>query len=37
MRKTREILRLHYELKLSQRQIAQSVEAGQSAISDCLK
>jgi transposase len=37
MRKTREILRLHYELKLSQRQIAQSVEAGQSTISDCLK
>ena len=37
MRKTREVLRLHYELKLSQHQIACSCGLSQSTIHDCLK
>ena len=37
MRKTREVLRLHYELKLRQRQIARSCGLGQSTVHDCLK
>ena len=37
MRKTREVLRLHYELKLGQRQIARSCSIGQSTVHDCLK
>jgi len=37
MRKTREVLRLHYELKLGQRQIARSCGIGQSTVHDCLK
>ncbi len=37
MRKTREVLRLHYELKLSQHQIARGCGLGQSTVHDCLK
>ncbi|HLK21734.1 MAG TPA: IS21 family transposase [Bryobacteraceae bacterium] len=37
MRKTQEVLRLHYELKLGQRQIARSCGIGQSTVHDCLK
>ena len=37
MRKTREVLRLHYELKLGQHQIARSCGIGQSTVHDCLK
>jgi transposase len=37
MRKTREVLRLHYELKLSQHQIARSCGLGQSTVHACLK
>jgi len=36
MRKTREVLRLHYELKLGQRQIARSVQISQSTVHDYL-
>jgi transposase len=36
MRKTRELLRLHYELKLGQRQIARSVQISQSTVHDYL-
>src|SRR5438552_16504316 len=37
MRKTQEVLRLHYELKLGQHQIARSCGIGQSTVHDCLK
>jgi len=37
MRKTQEVLRLHFELKLGQRQIARSCGIGQSTVHDCLK
>ena len=37
MRKTREILRLRHELKLSQRQIAAAVNLSQPAVLSCLK
>ena len=36
MRKLRELLRLHFDLKLSQRQIARSSNIGQSTVSDYL-
>lgn len=36
MRKLHEILRLHFELKLSQRQIARSSNVGQSTVNDYL-
>ena len=36
MRKTREVLRLHYELKLGQRQIARSACLSQSTVHDYL-
>jgi len=36
MRKTKEILRLKYELKLSQRQISQSCQVSPSTVWDCL-
>jgi len=36
MRKTREVLRLHYELKLGQRQIARSVQISQSTVHEYL-
>ncbi len=37
MRKTREVLRLHYELKLGQRQIARSACLSQSTVHDYLE
>lgn len=37
MRKTREILRLRHELKLSQRQIAAAANLSQTAVLSCLK
>lgn len=37
MRKTREVLRLHYELKLGQRQIARSACLSQSTVHDYLQ
>lgn len=37
MRKTREILRLRHELKLSQRQVAAAVNLSQTAVLSCLK
>jgi len=36
MRKTKEILRLRFDLKLGQRQIARSINLGQSTVHDCL-
>lgn len=36
MRKIREFLRLHFDLKLSQHQIARSIQIGQSTVSDYL-
>jgi transposase len=36
MRKLRELLRLHFDLKLSQHQIARSINIGQSTVSDYL-
>ena len=36
MRKTSEVLRLHYELKLGQRQIARSIQISQSTVHDYL-
>jgi transposase len=36
MRKAREVLRLHFEQQLRQRQIAASLNLSQSAVSDCL-
>lgn len=36
MRKLREVLRLHFDLKLSQRQIARSINIGQSTVYDYL-
>lgn len=36
MRKIREVLRLHYDLKLGQRQIARSVQISQSTVHDYL-
>ena len=37
MRKTREVLRLHFELHLGQRQIARSACLSQSTVHDCLE
>ena len=37
MRKTKEILRLHFDRKLGQRQIARSVNASQSTVHECLR
>jgi hypothetical protein len=37
MRKTREVLRLYYELKLGQRQIARSANVSQSTVHDYLE
>jgi hypothetical protein len=36
MRKLLELLRLHFDLKLSQRQIAGSINLGQSTVNDYL-
>jgi len=36
MRKTREVLRLHFDLKLRQRQIARSANISQSTVHDYL-
>ena len=37
MRKTREVLRLYFELKLGQRQIARSANVSQSTVHDYLE
>ena len=37
MRKTREVLRLHFDLKLGQRQIARSANISQSTVHDYLE
>lgn len=37
MRKTKEILRLHYELGLSRREIARSLSISHSTVGDLLK
>ncbi len=36
MRKTREVLRLHFDLRLGQRQIARSVQISQSTVHEYL-
>jgi len=36
MRKSREVLRLHFDLKLRQRQIARSINIGQSTVYEYL-
>ena len=37
MRKLHEVLRLHFDLKLGQRQIARSVQVSQSTVSEYVK